>query len=81
MMRPYRSTWTYEVAEGWDIGDAVDVTVTPDHVLIAVTEEQAMESYNQEFTCSVAVPYSKVAELHQLLGKALYEASRPTQEQ
>lgn len=64
-----REAWGYE-PNAW--GDpAIHVTVTEGGVLVEVTEEHAMDSYNSTFTCSITLPPEKVAELAEVLNKAL----------
>lgn len=45
----------------------VSVSAHPKGVLIEVTEEKAVDSYNEEFTCSCLVPIAKVSELIEFL--------------
>lgn len=67
-----RAVW--EFAQGgtpWDAGE-IAVTVHQDGmVLVEVTEEHAVDSYNHEFTCGVTLPPDKVRELAEFLIKAV----------
>jgi hypothetical protein len=64
-----------EFDDGIWCGDgSLDVTVTDTGVLFAVTEDQAVDSYNQEFTCSAKVPLARLPELISVLTAALQNA-------
>ncbi len=67
-----RAIWTFTEKDksGWEQG-TVDVTATAHGALLAVSEEQAVDSYNETFTCSVAVPKSEIPALIAVLQLAL----------
>ncbi len=48
-----------------------EVVIHDDGLVLSVTQEQAVDSYNSTFTCSAKVSLETAAELHAWLGKAL----------
>jgi len=57
--------------------EEIEVTASGDLVNIAVTDEQAVDSYNATFTCDIALPREKAAELHAFLGAFLEAEPTP----
>lgn len=66
-----RAHWEYAISEGWRAGDGVEVVLTEQGVQISVTQEKAVGSYNEEFTCSVTVPFDQLAGAVSVLALAL----------
>lgn len=62
--------WEHVIQGGFYGGDGVELTVTPTGVEFSVTAEQAVDSYNQTFTCSVIVPFDKLGDAVRLLQTA-----------
>lgn len=69
-----RLTYQWTNPEPWN-DEEIEVTTAEDHVRIAVTDEKALDSYNQTFTCAVNLPPDQVEELWRVLGQWL-EARR-----
>jgi len=65
----YKAGWTYTSTD-WSQAE-IEATASGGVVNIAVTDEHAMDSYNATFTCDIALPFDKVAELHAFLGAFL----------
>lgn len=61
-----RGIWGFKSTDDWD-DTSIAITSTPDGLLVAVTEEQAVDSYNDTFTCSVTIPPAQVREFIQFL--------------
>jgi hypothetical protein len=51
----------------------IDVISSANGVAIAVSEEQAMDSYNSTFTCEIVLPWPEVEKLRDFLSEALKE--------
>lgn len=49
----------------------IELTVAEDSIEVAVTEEQAMDSYNQDFTCRFYLTREEAEQVRDLLIKAL----------
>jgi hypothetical protein len=71
-----RTIW--EFAKNDDPWDEPHITVVakPDSVLISVSEEQAVDSYNETFTCSINIPKEKAQELIQFLANHKFEGTK-----
>ena len=57
-----RAIWEFTDNKDWSDAE-IAVTANGLGLNIAVTDEKAVDSYNQEFTCSVIIPPAKVREL------------------
>jgi hypothetical protein len=55
--------WGREIVGGWDHGDGVEIIATEFGVRVAVTQEHAVGSYNETFTCSFDVPRADIPDL------------------
>jgi hypothetical protein len=52
-----RAHWSASVVSGWDAGNEFAIIGHTDgSLLISVTEEQAVDSYNRTFTCALLLP-------------------------
>jgi hypothetical protein len=74
-MMAERQTYAYRApfsmrgdVSDWEDGEEIEVTVREDgRIVISVTEDHAMDSYNQSFTCSIILPVEEVAKLKAVL--------------
>jgi hypothetical protein len=72
-----RASWSYEENQWGD--PAIDVTMVVAGIRFAITEDKAVDSYNQEFTCSICLPPRKARELAELVLNYL-DAKEPTEQ-
>jgi hypothetical protein len=62
-----RGLWEYASTDVWDDA-SIAITAGPKGLLVEVTEEQAVDSHNEHFTCSVTIPWEAVPGLKSFLG-------------
>lgn len=65
-----KAGWVWPLDAMW-CDDQIEVTCSGGVVNVAVTSEQAVDSYNHSFTCDIVLPVDQVRELRDFLTKAL----------
>lgn len=71
-MSERREIWGFQSEDesGWDNG-FIEVTAYPDGLTVEVTQDKAVDSYNQQFTCGVTLSREKAVELRDMLDRHL----------
>lgn len=72
MMPEERAIWAYPKTALDD--DGVTVVANAYGLLISVSEEVALDSYNSQFTCSCSIPWSEVDGLISMINAARPDA-------